>query len=406
MKNSLLIKTKPGLLVRRNEAGLDASVVTTRHLCELSVTARPLPGESPAAMLQRVYDLLEEHEASIVRHEVFGSVAVSAEYLRAMEQVFGDVAWPITWVEGGACTKGPLAGMHILAVGGAKVETIRQNGRPVGRMFDDGYLRHCLMSGIHPQKRAASRAHQTRQTFELLENALNQAGMNFSHVVRTWLFLDDISSWYASFNEARTKFFRQRHLFDHLLPASTGIGGKNPHGTAIVASAWAMQPINGFVTVREVPSPLQCPPSRYGSSFSRAVEIIVPGLRRVLVSGTASIDATGHTTFVGDVKGQIRWTFDVVGAILAACKLRFSDVSRATAYFRDPTDAGRFRSWCTKQGIKLPVVMTQANICRDQLLFEIEVDAIALQQATESEKTVGDPLREVNPSHLDKRSLP
>ena len=50
------------------------------------------------------------------------------------------------------------------------------------------------------------------------------------------------------------------------LPASTGISARNPAGSALVAGAWALQPLEAFARAAEIASPLQCPAPNYGSS--------------------------------------------------------------------------------------------------------------------------------------------
>jgi enamine deaminase RidA (YjgF/YER057c/UK114 family) len=147
----------------------------------------------------------------------------------------------------------------------------------------------------------------------------------------------------------------------------------------LVAAAWAVAPLqNGFV-LREVASPRQCPAPCYGSSFSRAVELLTPELRRVMVSGTASIEPGGASVGGGDVEAQIDLTMEVVRAILVSCDLDFPDASRATAYFKRPKDVSYFHQWCKRLGLEAwPVVCTVADICREELLFEIEVDALGM----------------------------
>ena len=133
----------------------------------------------------------------------------------------------------------------------------------------------------------------------MMEAALRLAGMDFSHVVRTWLFLDEILAWYRELNQARDAFFTSRGVYDGLVPASTGIGARNPAGTAVVAELLAVQPKSSRVRIRSVPSPLQCPALQYHSSFSRAVEVAQPDHRRLFISGTASIGPDGRSAHAG-----------------------------------------------------------------------------------------------------------
>ncbi len=329
-------------------------------------------------MLERLAAVLKTHHASVLRHEVFGALADQPDFAAALHALFGDQAWPVIFVEGVSCDGEAVAGMHVLAIAGTRVESLTFGGRVVGRSFADGHARHCVLGDIRPTNPAAPRELQAMQVFENMEAALRGVGLRMVNVARTWLFLDDLLAWYGPLNQVRREFFERCGLFDRTVPASTGVGVKNPGGSALVAGAWAVEPNNGAVYVGEVGSPLQCPAPAYGSCFSRAVEIVTPGWRRMFVSGTASIAPKGESVCAGDVEAQIDLSMQVVRAILVSRELDYSDVTRATAYLRNPADAPQFRRWCGKLGLEnWPLVTTQAVVCRDELLFEIEVDALA-----------------------------
>ena len=371
-------------ITRQHSPGLWLTTIERQRVRELHLTLRPLPGEDFAGLLRRLDSVLQEHQASVVRQEVFGANSLAKDSLALMSRQLGDLRWPVTWIEGADCAGGRIAGMHVLAVGGASVEPVRLAGGVVGTVFDDGLARQCFLGGIHSPHLSAAKPAQATQTFQQLQAALASVGMNLSHVVRTWFFLDDILGWYDSFNGVRTAFFEARGVFEGLVPASTGIGAANPIGAAVLAGAHAVQTTGPSVRVCEVESPKQCSARNYGSSFSRAVEVSTPEHRHLLVSGTASIEPGGHSVCVGDAEGQIDLTMQVVRAILVAREMDWPDVTRATAYLRNPADLPVFEKWCAKLGLKnWPVVTTQAVICRDELLFEIEVDAVAVAR-TES----------------------
>lgn len=361
---------------RVRKPGLDALIVNRDGLRELHVSVSPLPGERPSILLWRLDSFLREQCATVVKHDVFGALEARAETLGRMDRLFGGLNWPVTWLQGLSCAAAPIAGMNVFAVDGPAVDTVTLAGRPVGRLYHDGWARHCLLGDLQPGDPAASRQEQTARVFQHLETALAQVGMVLSQVARAWLYLDDILDWYAPFNMVRTEIFTQRNLFDRGVPASTGVGARNAAGAALVAGAWAVQPLDNLVQVREVASPQQCSARRYGSCFSRAVELRMPGLARLLVSGTASIDADGRSAHPGNVRRQIEHTMEVVEAILSSRSLGWADVTRAVAYFKHRQDAPRFDEWCAAHHVGLPVVLTQCDICRDELLFEIEVDAL------------------------------
>lgn len=362
---------------QRRGIGLDAATVERQGLVEVHLSLRALPGESPLGLIRRLGVALRETEAIPVKQDVFGRVTAWRATLEATARVFGEITWPITYVEGSGHGSTPVGGVDVLALSGVAVEPIRANGRAVGSVFEDGTARHCLLGDIQPADAGASRPDQARQVFEAFEAVLAQARMQPTDLVRTWMFLDEILSWYGPFNEVRREYFAEKGLFQALVPASTGVGVRNPAGSALVAGAWAVQPTHPAAGRRELPSPLQCPAPSYGSCFSRAVELSGPDLRRVLVSGTASIEPDGRTVHVDDPVRQIELTMEVVRAILQSRELDFGDASRVIAYFKRLEDMPLFAAWCAAHDVVLPAVVTQAVICRDDLLFELELDAMA-----------------------------
>lgn len=282
---------------------------------------------------------------------------------------------PVTCVLDGPPAPG-LGGWHLSAVAGAPVRPLRLDGQLVGVVVSGPYAVECMVSGLYPPDPTAAPADQARAVFERLEQALALVGMDFSHVARTWFFLNDILAWYDDFNRVRAAFLADR-LSGTLIPASTGVGGSNPVGAALVARAYAVRPVHPGVTVQAVPSPLQCPAPEYGSHFSRAVEVGMPDLRRLLISGTASIAPNGRTRHPGDVDAQIAWTCEVVEALLQSRDMGWQDVTRATAYFRRFSDCSAWEQFRLAQGLPdLPLLLVPQTICRDDLLFELELDAV------------------------------
>jgi enamine deaminase RidA (YjgF/YER057c/UK114 family) len=345
---------------------------------EFHLTLRPLPGEKPAGMVHRLATVLGEKNATVVRHEIFGSVATHKETMRALQQEIRNFDWPVMWIGGGKDRDDAISGMHVFAVAETHVDTIHLEREPIGRVFSDGYERHCFLGNVRPSNLTASESAQCHEMFEKMERLLLEAGMEMTNAVRTWFFLDDILSWYQSFNAVRNEFYGQKKVFNGRVPASTGIGGHNPFGAALVAGAWAVQTGEGSAVTHEVPSPLQCSSLEYGSAFSRAVSVDTPFCRRLLVSGTASIGPDGRSLHTDDLHGQIGLSMKVVQEILASRRFNFSDVTRATAYFKNIQDAPAFDLWRKRQGLEpFPLITTQSTICRDDLLFEIELDAIS-----------------------------
>jgi enamine deaminase RidA (YjgF/YER057c/UK114 family) len=357
--------------------GLTITTVDRQRHREFHLTLLPLPWEKPAEIVRRLALALKDREASVVRHEVFGAVAAQPEIISALKREFGRFDWPVMWIEGQPCIGQLISGMHIFAVAETKVDTLDLDGLPIARIYNDGYMCHCLLGDVKPLNLSASTTEQSRELFERLERALSNAGMSLTDVVRTWFFLDDILDWYGIFNLARNDFYRSKNLFQNLMPASTGVGGRNPSSAAVVAGAWAVKKISNQLRVCEVLSPLQNSPVEYGSAFSRAVLMAAPDSRRLLLSGTASIGQSGQSVHQGNVREQIALTMEVVRQILYSNGFNYSNVTRATAYFKDSGGASVFKAWREEQNIEaVPLLVTQADICRDELLFEVELDAV------------------------------
>jgi len=252
--------------------------------------------------------------------------------------------------------------------------TLFDGKRRMGTLYEDSDATYCFFEEVVAADLTAPRANQTTQIFETIEHVLRTEGMDFRRLVRTWFYLDKILEWYDKFNEARTVFLETHGVLGQLVPASTGIGIPNRFGVPVVAGALAIKPKGA--TVIEVPSPLQCPAIAYKSSFSRAVEVTRSGRRELYISGTASIEPGGETAHVGDTKAQIDLTMEVVAAILQSRQMDWSHATRAIAYIKDAKEAPLFAQYLRRHGLeKMPLTWMHADVCRDDLLFEIELDA-------------------------------
>ncbi len=321
---------------------------------------------------------LQSHGAAIIGEYEFGrEEPAPGDSIDAFKNAAAGGNPPATWLWHHTSPPGLFTGSQFLAVTGDDCAPIVVDGRIAGFSFSDDYARYAYLSGLLPSDTRSSRGDQTMQAFQGVEEALAQVGMNFSHVARTWLYIDHILDWYDELNEVRSAFFDNRGTFNRLVPASTGIGVCNQAGAAIVMGALAVDPLGDEVSITSLPSPLQCPALDYKSAFSRAVEIALPQSRMVMVSGTASIEPGGATVYVGDPARQIDLTMRVVEAILASREMGWGDVTRGIAYFTDMAYVGIFQEYLTRAGIPdLPYVVSHSDICRDDLLFELEVDAI------------------------------
>lgn len=356
-------------------AGVTAGARTGKAR-EFVLTEVMQPRDTVATLCRRLVTDLRERDGEIVSLMIYGSCGSYTMMMAGLLEEFGEVNWPVTWVEGASCDGTQIAGLQAYAISGGPITRIKVGGRVVGSVYEDDGARHCLLGGLGPVAVGLSPPAQLQQMFANVELALELAGFELADIVRTWFYNDDILAWYDEFNRVRSALYRDIKWRTGSLPASTGIGARNPAGAALVAALWAVKPLDKQSCAREIGSPLQCPAPAYGSSFSRAMEINSGGLRRLLISGTASIHPGGTTAWVADPRKQVDLTMEVVAAILQSRGLTYQDVVRATCYYRHAADQRHFSDWLTERGLTaMPVVNTHSVVCRDDLLFEIELDA-------------------------------
>lgn len=338
------------------------------------ITVPRAPGESLDAVLERAMAALYDTGAAIVSMDILG--LPFARGLAAVEAITGPVAWPLLWIAGPRPSE--AGGIQIWAESEASVSPVTLRGQVVGSIVETPAATLCRLGGINGRIPTRTEAEQTLAALNQMEDALHAVGMDFTDTVRTWYYNCDIVSWYGDFNRTRNEFFSEHRVYEGLLPASTGIGACNVSGSSIVSGLIAVKPKTDAVRMAAVPSPLQCSATDYGSAFSRAAELELPDWRQVFISGTASIEPHGKTIHEHDIDGQIQVTMDVVEAILQSRAMSWGNVTRAIAYVKHPEDIARFEQYRIDHGLEsLPIITMTAEVCRDNLLFEMEADAIS-----------------------------
>jgi chorismate lyase / 3-hydroxybenzoate synthase len=207
----------------------------------------------------------------------------------------------------------------------------------------------------------------------------------YRHVWRIWSFVTGINEGtgdderYKQFCLGRARAFAAVHatLPGIGYPAATAVG--KPSGARSLQICWLAGRDPGV----EIENPRQLAayryPRRYGPaapSFSRAM--LVPG-PLLLVSGTASI--VGHeSVHPGDTIAQLHETLDNLDALMrqaaevaARPVPRLGPESLLKVYLRHAEDATPVvQQLHARLGEDVPLVILAADICRDELLLEIE----------------------------------
>jgi enamine deaminase RidA (YjgF/YER057c/UK114 family) len=213
--------------------------------------------------------------------------------------------------------------------------------------------------------------------FNKITDVLENVQMNESDMVRTWLFMEDILKDYDELNTAREKFFAQWHGPDKkFIPASTGIQGRTVghHRLAIEFCAFSGKNIS----IRQISSPLQNEPTVYGKLFSRAVLVELIQSKLLFISGTAAIDKAGRSVYAGNFEKQLKFTLDVLMEILGQQNAGFASIAQAIVYLKRSGDLRSGMNILEKTAFPCEKSLFQigVDVCRDELLCEIEITAV------------------------------
>lgn len=235
-------------------------------------------------------------------------------------------------------------------------------------------------AGSSPLQEASAEAY--RRIFTLLD------AQQRPHLWRVWNYLSDINMETAGLERYR-QFNIGRQ--DSFLEFSRGATGNVPAACAlgVAGGPLSIAFMAGIHPAVPVENPRQVSaynyPSEYGPRspiFSRAVLAYLPAQEVLFISGTASI--VGHqTVHPGDLAGQCRESLANIAAVLAeANRLACSDTFVMSelsfrVYIRHATDFLPARNILLPLiGADVEIVFVQADICRHDLLIEIEAFAL------------------------------
>jgi enamine deaminase RidA (YjgF/YER057c/UK114 family) len=330
--------------------------------------------------------MLRERGSVPIQERVFAERRAGAALLRGRARaVGGAVEWasPPTCVEGAPVGRAGLAGIHVIAARGTSIPVVEAD-RVLGSVVE---TREARILGLSDAGRAGGRpgaADPSEDAGIAIESAarlLEREGFSFHDVARTWFYLRDILDWYGPFNAVRSAAFQRMGLLgrdaDGQIPASTGIAGGNHRGGWCALDLIALRRRDGGrFEMKRLHNRKQNEATEYGSSFARAMEVRLGDTRYVFVSGTASIDDHGATVHAGDFEAQARHTLAAVEALLEGAGASLADVAQATAFLTRPGQGPAFERLREQSGLRAPLVTMIADVCRADLLFEIDAVAV------------------------------
>ena len=362
---------------------IDTRTIKAEKAVEIYISAVPTPGMDLQAQAEELFggikDLLNTQNGRILQERIFGTNQALEISNAVRKNIYGELDDGLdpTLLLVPEGINGQLAGVQVHAVSGHEdIQIIRMEDNPCGRVVTSGSCKYITLSGVHVPG-AGSKNDQAKMMLEKAQKILADAGSGMLSVPRTWMWLGNILDWYDDFNRVRNKFFIEYGLIKkdagRKMPASTGIGIGPNDGSDCTMDLTAVIEPKDSIEYLDVGGNQESA-YEYGSAFSRASKAITPAGHTVFVSGTAAIDHTGITEHVGDAEKQIEATIENVRAVLAEMNCGDADVVHSLIYCKTVEIEKLFvEKW---GDLPWPKITTITDVCRDNLLFEIEAAAM------------------------------
>ncbi len=239
---------------------------------------------------------------------------------------------------------------------------------------------------------------QSIEAFELIEKILIEENFTYGDIIRQWNYIERIIDYsegnqhYQIFNDVRTSYY-SRSEFPNGYPSATGIG-MSSNGVSI--DFWALKP-SSDVKIIPLENPLQTNAHQYSShvlapsqlsliscvqstpKFERGKIIYHSNSSIVLVSGTAAIKGERSASQL-NAATQTELTLENIAHLLSEDNLVRHGIDKKNkitpiglrVYIKNFEDFEIVKTIITNKLPTVPVLYLQADICRSELLVEIE----------------------------------
>jgi enamine deaminase RidA (YjgF/YER057c/UK114 family) len=267
-------------------------------------------------------------------------------------------------------------------------------------LIDSGPYREIWGAGLGVDHYRTDIRKAASAAFDFIENILSEESMTFDNIVRQWNYIGDILKVrngyqnYQIFNEVRSEYY-ERFRRIKVYPAATGIGMKfggvfldfcaliaksglqiraldNPN--QVNAYDYGQQVLRGMIDKGKK--------SKHPPQFERALLIINETHKSLFISGTASIMGQ-ETIGKGDIREQTLVTIrninrlaDLkrINQILGKDEALNGKYTLLRVYIKSREDFPEVRKICDEHFPEVPAIYVESDICRDDLLTEIEAE--------------------------------
>ena len=202
------------------------------------------------------------------------------------------------------------------------------------------------------------------------------AAQGYPYPFRFWNYLPAINKGdgddelYKKFCTGRLNAFEKAGIQADAFPAASALG-HHTSGAVFYVFASASKPLH-FKNEKQINAYEY--PRQYGissPSFARATALTLAQSHYLFISGTASI--IGHKTVeIGDLEGQLEVTSKNIEHLLATANPQQCTLATFKVYVRHPDHVARSKDWLSQRYPNVDAVFTVADICRRDLLIEIE----------------------------------
>lgn len=374
--------------------------------CFYGVISPDADGDSRAQALSaidRLDSLLKKErlEGGVVSQTVFLRDIGDKQMVRKLlVDYFGDNLPVITYVPQKPCEAGVQLLFEVVAMKGEKqrIRILRQGEYAV--TVDSAEVSRGYFGGIVPDEGPIGAYARSKNAFTRMRALLESAGYSMSNLLRTWIYQGQIvqpegqTQRYKELNRARTDFFRGVRFLENFVPdsyhgavypASTGIGAD---GVDVTLAALAILSERDDVVCMPLENPGQTPAFDYAEKyspqspkFSRAMAVAYDGCCGVYVSGTASI-VDSETKHLNDAAAQAEQTLENIRLLISGDNLRqhgidgfeshLENLALVRVYIKRTGDYETVRAICEERLGGTPIIYTFSDVCRDELLVEIE----------------------------------
>lgn len=328
-----------------------------------------------------LFDTLPDNDTYTARLHIIRQVIVER---------FADCVPVISYVAQAPCGDGLVLEVHELT--GFSPDAVHYKEGYV-TVEQPGY-KFLFLGGVHGASLADSISRQSQELFDKVEKILAAEAMPVASIVRQWNYIEKIVAvdsdghqHYQDFNDVRSRFYSQADWKEGY-PAATGIGTQ---WGGVMVDIDALLVKEKSVAIYPLDNPLQVPAHAYSGGvllggsekttpkFERGKALAFPDGGMIYVSGTAAIRGEHSLTGIG-IEAQTQATLENIAFLISKENLKASGVSATSdaslqilrVYVKQEKDEAAARAIIEDAFPNLPVVYVVADVCRDELLIEME----------------------------------